>query len=52
LDPSIDQMTGRMGKWKEDEDIKLKDVVCTNAWWQELGRICSTGSVSKEKTVS
>jgi hypothetical protein len=29
LDPSIDQMTGRgdTGKWKEDEDVKLKDAV-------------------------
>jgi myb proto-oncogene protein len=25
LDPSIDQVTGRAGKWGEDEDIKLKE---------------------------
>jgi hypothetical protein len=32
LDPSIDQMTGRgdAGKWKEDEDTKLKDAVQTH----------------------
>jgi hypothetical protein len=27
LDPSIDQVTARMGKWAEEEDIKLKDAV-------------------------
>jgi myb proto-oncogene protein len=27
LDPSIDQATGRTGKWTEEEDIKLKDAV-------------------------
>jgi hypothetical protein len=27
LDPSIDQTLGRSGKWKEDEDIKLKNAV-------------------------
>jgi hypothetical protein len=30
LDPSINQMTGRTGKWKEDEDIKLKAAVRTH----------------------
>jgi hypothetical protein len=27
LDPSIDRVSGRTGKWTEDEDIKLKDAV-------------------------
>jgi hypothetical protein len=27
LDPSINQMNVRTGKWSEDEDIKLKDAV-------------------------
>jgi hypothetical protein len=30
LDPSIDQMTGSTGKWKEEEDIKLKAAVQTH----------------------
>jgi hypothetical protein len=27
LDPSIDKMSGRSGKWKEEDDIKLKSAV-------------------------
>jgi hypothetical protein len=27
LNPSIDQMAGRTGKWAEDEDVKLKNAV-------------------------
>jgi hypothetical protein len=30
LNPSIDQTSGRTGKWKEDEDIKLKAAVQTD----------------------
>jgi hypothetical protein len=30
LDPSIDQVSGRPGKWAEDEDSKLKDAVQTH----------------------
>jgi hypothetical protein len=30
LDPSIDRANGRAGKWKEDEDTKLKDAVETH----------------------
>jgi myb proto-oncogene protein len=30
LDPSIDRVTGRTGKWAEDEDIKLNDAVQTH----------------------
>jgi hypothetical protein len=30
LDPSIDRTNERMGKWVEDEDIKLKDAVLTH----------------------
>jgi myb proto-oncogene protein len=29
LNPFIDQVNGRTGKWSEDEDIKLKDAVQT-----------------------
>jgi hypothetical protein len=31
LKPNIDQVTGRTGKWGEDEEIKLKDAVQTMA---------------------
>jgi hypothetical protein len=30
LDPNIDQANGRMGKWAEDEDSKLKDALQTH----------------------
>jgi hypothetical protein len=30
LDPSIDRVSGRKGKWTEDEDSKLKDAVLTH----------------------
>jgi hypothetical protein len=30
LDPSIDRVNGRTGKWGEDEDVELKDAVETH----------------------
>jgi hypothetical protein len=53
LDPSIDQMTGTMGKWKEDEDTKLKAAVQSHGGknWVAIAALVSgrTGAQCKSR---
>jgi hypothetical protein len=51
LDPSIDQVTLRTGKWAEDEDMKQKDAVQAHVGKNGGGGICRAGSGANKHSV-